>query len=339
MTWTERRLIRFLSIILLILTSAVVIVLGIRYRENRAAAEASAPAGDIASGPITAPNAPVALSYDNGAATLSFYRDEDGIWHWEPDKDFPLDNAVILEILAQLSDWAPQQTLTGAEAMENSGLDEPAASLSVTTASGDRTSLLFGKTTDDGGSYYVRRNGDESTVYIIADTLYKLMEVPIYDMCILPQLPALREADIRSIVIQGPESEEAESVSVVLTAQRAERGAATSWRSSGANVSDEPTVRALLEDLTALTFTKCVDYRPSDEAASICGFDTPAAEIHISYTAADGTEQSLALTVGNRLSDGSGRYTRLGEDSTIYLLATELLDPLMRLAAEGLEGA
>ena len=53
------------------------------------------------------------------------------------------------------------------------------------------------------------------------------------------------------------------------------------------------------------------------------------------YTA-NGTDSSLNLTIGNRLPDGSGRYVRLGDDPTIYFLPTELLDPLMRLASEGL---
>jgi len=69
---------------------------------------------------------------------------------------------------------------------------------------------------------------------------------------------------------------------------------------------------------------------------NICGFDEPAAAVTISYTAADRSEQMLRLTIGNRLPDRSGRYVRLGDESTVYFLPTELLDPLMRLASEGL---
>ena len=36
--------------------------------------------------------------------------------------------------------------------------------------------------------------------------------------------------------------------------------------------------------------------------------------------------------------DGTGRYVRLGDDSTIYLLPTASLDPLMRVSVNGLEG-
>ena len=42
--------------------------------------------------------------------------------------------------------------------------------------------------------------------------------------------------------------------------------------------------------------------------------------------------------MGDRLPDRSGRYAQLEDDTTIYLLETALLDPLMRVAASGLEG-
>ena len=95
-------------------------------------------------------------------------------------------------------------------------------------------------------------------------------------------------------------------------------------------------VQSLLEDVTALTITKCVDFDPSDEAASLCGFDEPAAKLDITYATEGGAQQELHIVIGNRLPDGSGRYIRLGDDTTLFFLPTELLDPLMRIAAEGL---
>ena len=95
---------------------------------------------------------------------------------------------------------------------------------------------------------------------------------------------------------------------------------------------------ALLEDLTALSFSRCVDYNPSDEAVTICGLDQPEAAVRLNYLTDSGTEAELVLSVGDRLPDRSGRYAQLEDDTTIYLLETALLDPLMRVAASGLEG-
>ena len=49
MTWRERRLITVLTTILLILTAAVLIVLGIRYRQSRAPQEEGTPVDPAAS--------------------------------------------------------------------------------------------------------------------------------------------------------------------------------------------------------------------------------------------------------------------------------------------------
>ena len=335
MTWSERRIVTILSTILLILMAALLVVLGMRYRASRDIGKEAPAPGDT--GVVTDQNAYTSLQYDNGSTTLSFTRDENGTWTWDGSRDFPLDDAVITSILELLTNWKPQQILTGAEAVEKSGLSEPVASLTAVTASGAVTTVLFGNTTTDGDSYYARLNGDETTVYIVADTLYRLMTVPVYDMYDLPELPELREDRIQSITVQGPSPDgDLPGTLTVLTAQRAEADTATTWRSSGANVTDVPLVQSLLEDVTALTITKCVDFDPSAEAASICGLDTPAATLNVTYATEGGAQQALHITVGSRLPDGSGRYIRLGDDTTLFFLPTELLDPLMRIAAEGL---
>lgn len=338
MTWQERRTVTILSTILLILFAALLIVLGIRYRENREEPEQSGAEG-LPGTVAEEESAYSALTYSNGSTTLSFSLDETGHWKWSDDLDFPLDEATVLALLQELSAWSPQQTLTDADSLENAGLDEPSGGLAATASDGSVATLLFGKTTTDGTSYYVRLNGDESTVYIISDALYKLMCVPIYDMMVLPVLPQLEEDTINTIFVRAGSTDDAENLApiTVITAQHAD-GGSTTWRYSGANVSDDKLVRDLLEDLTSLQLDKCVIYRPSDEAAAICGFDAPDATLSVGYTLENGEEGTLHLTIGNRLPDGSGRYVRLDDDTTIYLLKTDTLDPLMHISVNGLDG-
>ncbi len=337
MTWRERRTITILTTILLVLAAILLIVLGIRYREHRAEEEEGLAAMSGEDGLIAAdPNVYTSLSYTNGTTTLSFTRSDEGLWSWDADGDFPLDETGVTGILEFLTNWRPQQVLTDQAALEGSGMDDATVSLTAATAGGGVTTLLFGKATTDGASDYVRLNGDETTVYIIDGALRRMLDVPIYDMCRLPELPALAEAEMRSVSLQGPAPAE-EGAALLTTTLTAQSGGGTvSWRANGANVTDDPAVRALMEDLTALKLTKCVDYAPSEEAAEICGFESPQAVVKISYTQ-DDQEAELLLTVGARLPDKSGRYVRVGEEPAIYLLETALLDPMMRLAANGLE--
>lgn len=329
MTWKERRLITVLSVILAILSAALLIVLGIRYRQSRDAVQD--PAAQAAQAAQAAGSAYASLSVYSGSATLSFSIQEDGTWVWDDDTEFPLDDSTIRSIMDLLSDLTPQQVLSDPQSLESYELDAPSASISAVKADQSTVSVTFGKATTDGTSRYATMNGDSSTVYIFADTLYQALQTPIYDMMTLPELPVLTESSIASISIQGP-GEDAEPL--LLAAQHTD--SATTWLSGGEDVTGNATVQALLEDLEQLEIARCVDYRPSEEAASICGFDDPDALVQVTYTPEGGSESVLTLTVGNPEPAGTGRYARVGADTTIYLLETALLDPLMRVAAGGL---
>ena len=336
MDWRQRRTVTILTAVLLALLAAVLIVLGIRYRENR---EETPEDNESAAAAFMTVEGYSALVYSNGSTTLSFTVEENGAWAWENDRAFPLRQETINSILALLINWRPQQTLAAEEDLSAYGLDEPTGFLTLTGADGSVRALSFGKTTTDGTSRYVMEQSDPSTVYIIADTLFTQMSVPIYDMCDVPLLPLLEESAIRSILIRGPENEDGTPalVTVLTTAKRDGDGGPVTWLQGSENVTANETVRALLEDIRALVFSRCVDYDPSDEALTICGFDTPPAALTVNYTTDTGTEETISLTIGAQVLDGSGRYARLGDSTTIYSLPTAALDPLMRVAANGLD--
>ena len=338
MTWRERRLITVLSIILAILSAAVLIVLGIRYRESmaRKAAAAEDPAIQVAAAAEEAGSKYVALEYFNGATTLAFDFTEEGKWVWRYDHDFPLDTAVLQQILDTVDNLKPQQTLTEPEDSETYGLDSPDAAFTITTTDGSYIRLDFGKATTDGKSYYCFLNGDQSTVYIFDGKLLELMKTPIYDMYILPELPELTQENLVSISLFGSPGETDTITRVTaLTAQKL--GEDTTWLLEGKKVTANARVRALLEDLAALSIDRCVDYNPSEEAVTMCGFDAPTARVTIDYLDEAGEEAHLVLTIANPLPDASGRYVRIGEDTTIYYLPTALLDPMMPIAVHGLD--
>lgn len=336
MDWRQRRTVTILTAILLTLLAAVLIVLGIRYRENR---EEETDGQDALAAAAMGADGYSALVYSNGSATLSFFVGEDGAWAWENDPKFPLKQDTVTAILLLLENWRPQQTLRAEEDLSAYGLDEPAGSLTLSGEDGALRALSFGKTTTDGSSRYVMDQSDASAVYIIADTLFAYMSVPIYDMMELPVLPALEETAIRSILIRGPEgTDEAPALVTMLNAvkRNGDDGPVT-WLHGSENVTDNATVRALLEDIRSLSLTKCVDYDPSDGALSICGFDAPQAVLTVNYASGTGVDETLSLTVGTPVLDGSGRYVCLGDSTTIYALPTAALDPLMRVAANGLD--
>ena len=359
MTWKERRTVTILLSIVGVLFLALLIVFGMIYREGREEALAgtdSAVAGFAASGAPVDFGAYTALRWYNGTATLSFALDEEGEWVWADGPDFPLNSDTVTSVLETLTTLKFQQTLPAGESMAEYGLDTPSATLTATAGTGEQT-LAFGKTTTDGDSYYMQMNGDETTVYIVADTLMKLMRTPIYDMCALPELPDLGERNLRAITIQGPApepesaeengeeeagglepAEEPERPTVTLNARRSSgEDQPALWFEGSDNVTASPLLQDLLYDLKTMSMAKCVDYFPSEEAAEICGFQSADAILKVEY-AANGMDQTFTLTVGARMPDESGRYVRLEEGGAIYALSTDSVDALMTISVAGMRG-
>ena len=156
MTWKERRTVTILLSIVGALFLALLIVFGMIYREGReeALAGTAAPAGLSADGKAVDPGAYTALRWYNGSATLSFALDEEGKWIWADGPDFPLKDDTVNSILESLSSLKFQQVLPAGEDKSEHGLDTPAATLTASTGEKEQT-LLFGKTTTDGDSYYM----------------------------------------------------------------------------------------------------------------------------------------------------------------------------------------
>lgn len=323
MDWRQRRMNGALFSILMILVILVLVVGGVRYHQYRQAQQA--PADETVALRPDSAHSYAALSYSDGSATLSFSVDsETDQWIWTDDPTFPLSDTTVEEICTMLTNLKAQQTITPDKPLEDYGLDNSAVYISAQRSDGSTLRLDFGKSTTDGKSYYALMDSDPAQVYIFDGALVEKLSVAIYDMAELPVLPALTEKTVLSCTVTG-------AAETTITA-----GADGTWLSGGKDVTANESVTGLLQQLELLTFTKCVDYRPSDEAASICGFDAPAAVVEVTYQADTGAEQTMTLSIGAKSVDGTGRYVRLGGEDAIYQLSAEAAAPMLTLAQNGL---
>lgn len=334
------RILLAVAVVLAVILAAVLI-----YKNQAAKAQEEAEAQAQADAVITQEQEYNSLSYYNGSATLSFTLDEEGSWVWADDPSFPLNQTTVTAIVDLITSLTPQQTITDGDTLEAYGLDNPSATLTATGEDGASLSLSLGKTTTDGQSYYMMMNGDESTVYIIAGTLYNYLITPIYDMCILPEIPDLSEENLSSVTVLGTVSttltasqeetataDEAEEGSDSTDAAEADTAVTVTWTDSqGNDVTDNGQVTALLTELSTFTLDKCADWRPSDEAATICGFDAPAAVAEIAMG-----ENTFTISVGGATLDGTGYYVRINDDTTIYQATTANVETLLSVAQSGI---
>lgn len=337
----QQKLLRGLVIAAVVLLAVLAAVL--LFKRHSAEKQAEEEAAQEAASAITEDHGYTSLTYTNSTATLSFTQDEDGSWIWADDPEFPLDDSTITYIIQILQSLKPQQTITEGDTLEAYGLDQPSATLTATDAeTGETLKLTFGKATTDGTSYYMLMNDAESPVYIVSDTLYNYLSTPIYDMCVLPELPVLTEETLNSLTIQG-------AVETTLTAahneststdetdgEDGEETSSVTWTSGETDVTDNETLQSLLDELSTLSFTKCADYKPSDEAVELCGFGSPTAVLTASYVTDSGTEGTLTLTLGTKNVDGDSYYARMDDDTTIYLLSASAVSALVTAASSGL---
>ena len=328
MTMRQKRLLRrVLSLLALVLVVVLVVTAARRGRED----DTETPAE---TGAVTDHDAQyISLTYDNGSATLSFALDEAGQWIWADLPDFPLDDTSVRTTLDLLTGMQPQQTLTEPEDLEQYGLDDPVMTLTAGLDDGSELTAAIGrKVSGDSGSDYLLLNGDESVVYIVDGALSAELSRDIYGMMVLPELPAIGENQFRRVTVEAGEN------LTVCTAYAGAEGVPLSWRSGGANVTDALRLRDLLEVLSHLTVDACLDYSPSPEAVTLCGFETPAATVEVQYVDENSGELTRTVTVGGLTVDGASRCVRLDDDPTIYTVAADRLSPVLTVAESGLEG-
>ena len=328
---TKNRLLKILLALLTVLVAVLAVKVAQRHFADKAA-EAGDPAKPSASAvspttsiQLTAPEAAFsALTYSNGTTTLAFSQDKDSIWYWDGDREFPLDTACIEAILSEVAVLEPSTVITDGESLETYGLDEQSIYLTARNADGTRLHLDFGKTAPNGTARYALMDDDPDTVYVLETDLLSLMDTPIYDMMRLPELPQIKGNEISSIIVRGGQ-ETAIAVS-------AENGAAPVWQVNGDPVTDRSLLQELLDELSALTLTRCENFKPSDAALTAFGLDDPTAMVSIFY----GTDKSLFLTVGSKTLSGGAYYVMLQNDTTIYSMESAALDTVLVVAACGL---
>lgn len=257
---------------------------------------------------------PDTLVCTNGNKTLRFHK-EDGKWVWLDDTEFPLDESYVQELLDTLHGLEALVPIASAGELAEYGLESVKVYVLLRDPSGSETCFYLGKAADDG--YYMYDGTVEHGIYIAPTTLMQQISRSIYDMALLPTLPKLTLSNITAMTVTAGEVEQQFTVKD------------GKWYLDQADVTEKMT--AVTDALGRLAVAGCVDYRPSSGAAGICGLTKDAAVLTVSYQ----NNMVFSLTIGLQRND-HGYYATVNEDSTIYLLPTELAQPLLSLAKDGL---
>lgn len=310
---------RALGVLVPLLLAGVVLFFIVRSWKN---ARAPGDAEEADASPETL-SAITALTCNNGRETLTFHRDESGQWRWT-DESYPLDSARVEELAGALSRFAPTETEAEGEGLdlEAYGLDFPAYTASYTTAGGETVSFCFGSERDDG-AYYMKYGDDDGAVYLAGSYLVEKVRRGLYELCLPEEFPPLSGENISSLTLSGSGGE-----TVYLPV---EKGGARRWLCGGDDVTEDPAFRALLEDLSSLTFASCVVWDPAAESLKICGLKSPAVTAAVEYRDANDRACSLTLSVGNR-RDEESYFVSWSVSAAVYAVGQESVDGLLAAA-------
>ena len=148
------------------------------------------------------PEGITALVLSDDTQVLRFRRDGD-IWYWQDDEAFPLDQAgmpALLEAAAAMTASTPVQA---GDDLSEYGLDDAKTSLSV-TADGETLTFTRGDQAASGDWYL--RCTEDGTVRMVSDNtvkVFQLLDGSIYDMAVLPTLPAITMDTLHTAAITG----------------------------------------------------------------------------------------------------------------------------------------
>ena len=306
---------RYVSIIALLLTAALLTACG-------SGADTQSKEADAAVQTALPPEGITALVLSDDSQVLRFSR-EDETWYWQDDTTFPLDQEAmpaLVEAAAAMTAASPVRVAE--EDLADYGLDDTKITLAV-TADGETLTFARGDQAESGDWYM--RCAEDGTVRLVSDNavkIFQLLDGSIYDMAVLPTLPAITMDTLHTAAITG-----ASGVQINLRVVDGVR------KVGSRDVTAE--TAALMDELSQLAVTACVDYDPAEGAAAVCGLDAPEAVLTLTYANAVGTEETLTVTVGLPIGDG-GRYMTLGGDATIYRMEETSLVQLLTLAETGL---
>lgn len=289
------------------------------------------------------------------------FEKKDDSWVKKDETAFPVNQTTLDSAASAIETVEADRVLEGVEDLAEYGLDSPSNTVTVDTADGT-TKLNIGDENTSTNQYYISRDDDDSTVYVVAaDTVSPFMN-SLYDYAQGEDFPTIDSSTVKKVQV----SEDKDSY--VLE----ENSDGATWDVSGDGSSDKESADTtaagnVTSGLGSFAFDQFVNYNA--ENLSQYGLDKPYATITVDYQEEmedDGTDSTesgendstasesdsensdttdtdsssedadsktttvdkqLVIYVGDEAGDGS-RYVTV-DDKQIYTMSTDTLSAVI----------
>ena len=110
------------------------------------------------------------------------FRKKDDLWVKSDDEAFPVSQDTLNNAVGMLGDLKAERVLKDVDDLFEYGLDSPVNTIVFKTKDGEETTIKVGAENESVSQYYVKKNEDDKTVYLVANASLIPFMNSLYDM-------------------------------------------------------------------------------------------------------------------------------------------------------------
>ena len=306
------------------------------------------------------------------------FEKKDDDWVKKDEEDFPVNQTTLSDAASALTSIESDRVLSDVDDLAEYGLDSPSNTRKITCESEKSedketeektTTLYVGDENSSTSQYYVYKDDDKSTVYMVESSCIEPFTKTLYDYAQMEDFPVISDTDnINKITVKGDKSYE--------LSKNTNTNLWTVKGDGDEEKADTATVSSLTTSFGSMEYNSFVDYKCKDK--STYGLDDPYAVITVDYTeehedadssdtsadsstettdetqgeaaasedtsddtnASDSEEsektvenKQLVIAVGKE-ADDSNRYVMVNDSDQVYTMSDDTLSALTHKAEE-----
>lgn len=281
-------------------------------------------------GPAPSEDSSISLAIDRGGiselrwsyqgADVGLKLGGDGLWFYEDDPAFPLDQKFPEAMLSALDALAATTRLSDPGELSDYGLSSPALTVTVTSGGTD-TLISIGDLSSVTNTYYLTISTDDS-VYMTGDTvvsafsygLLQLVEIDTYDS--MDEIAEFTiEKDGEAIKIAYDVSEDAV------------------YFYTGAEGNDLPLdtyeTTKIKNSILGVSWIECVNYNASPDSLADYGLDDPDTVTVRYFTGSDENREERSVVFQFGSGDAEYRYAKFADSNKVYTVDANKVDQIL----------
>ncbi len=242
------------------------------------------------------------VSWEAGEDSLGFHRDDSGVWKWDDDEAFPVDDAVVADMLSIFESFTAAFAIEEVEDYSQYGFDEPKCTIKLATADTSYTVKLGTFSKLDEQRYIDIGDGN---VYLVSTDPMDTYDVELSDMIDHDEIPVFETVD--GITFTG-----SDGYSFAYKEDSTASYCADDVYFWDSKPLDTENVDTYLHNLSYMELTEYVSYNATDEELTTCSLAEPTLSVQVDYTVENEDETTTATSFTIHI----GVVTEEAEDET-----------------------